>query len=111
MIKKLIGIVVFLLIANAGIRVALAFFHDQQFQDAVRETALFGAGKPDEALRLQVMKAASENMIPLEPDYIEITRKSVVGVNDKVVIKTAYAVLVQLAPGYARRFDFDYTTP
>src|SRR6476661_543152 len=111
MIKKLIGIVIFLLIANAGIRVGLVFFHDQQFEDAVRETALFGASKPDEALRLQIMKAASENMIPLEPDYIEITRKSVVGVNDKVVIKTAYAVLVQLAPGYARRFDFDYTTP
>lgn len=111
MIKKLIGIVIFLLIANAGIRVGLVFFHDQQFQDAVRETALFGASKPDEALRLQIMKAASENMIPLEPDYIDISRKSVVGVNDKVVIKTAYAVLVQLAPGYARRFDFDYTTP
>ncbi len=111
MIKKLIGIVIFLLIANAGVRVGLVFFHDQQFQDAVRETALFGASKPDEALRLQIMKSASENMIPLEPDYIEITRKSVVGVNDKVVIKTAYAVLVQVAPGYARRFDFDYTTP
>ena len=55
MIKKLIGIVIFLLIANAGIRVGLVFFHDQQFQDAVRETALFGASKPDEALRLQVL--------------------------------------------------------
>jgi hypothetical protein len=43
MIKKLIGIVIFLLIANAGVRVGLVFFHDQQFQDAVRETALFGA--------------------------------------------------------------------
>ena len=111
MIKKLIGIVIFLLIANAGLRVGLVFFHDQQFQDAVREAALFGASKPDEALRLEIMKAASENMIPLEPDYIEITRKSLVGVNDKVVIKTAYAVLVHIAPGYARRFDFDYTTP
>jgi len=111
MIKKLVGIVVFLLIANAGVRAALVFFHDQQFEDAVRETALFGAGKPDETLRLAIMKAASENQIPLEPDYIEITRRSVVGVNDKVVIKTAYAVLVPLAPGYTRRFDFGYTTP
>ena len=111
MIKKLVGFVIFLLIANAGIRVALVFFHDQQFQDAVREAALFGASKPDEALRLQIMKSASENQIPLDPDYIEIARKSVVGVNDKVVIKTAYAVLVQLAPGYTKRFDFDYTTP
>jgi len=111
MIKKLVGIVIFLLIANAGLRVGLVIFHDQQFQDVVRETALFGAGKPDEALKLPIMKAASENDIPLDPDYIEIARKSVVGVNDKVVIKTAYAKLVQIAPGYTRRFDFSYTTP
>jgi len=111
MIKRLIGIVIFLLIMNAVVRVGLVFFHDQQFNDMVRETALFGAGKPDEALRIAVMKAAGDNQVPLEPDFIEITRRSVVGVNDKVIIKTAYAVNIQVAPGYKRRFDFAYTTP
>jgi hypothetical protein len=111
MIKKLLGFVVFLLVVNAGMRLGIAFFHDQQFNDAVREIALFGAQKPDEALRQQVMEAARQNMVPLEPEYIEITRRSVVVPNDKVVIKVAYASLIQLAPGYARRFDFDYTTP
>jgi hypothetical protein len=111
MIKKLLGLVVFLLLVNAGMRLGIAVFHDQQFNDAVREIALFGAQKPDEALRQQVMDAARNNMVPLEPEYIEITRRSVVVPNDKVVIKVAYASLIQLAPGYARRFDFDYTTP
>jgi hypothetical protein len=111
MIKKLLSLVVFLLLVNAGLRLGLAFFRDQQFKDAVREIALFGAGKPDEALKLQVMDAATRNSVPLEPEFIEISRRNVVVPNDKVVIKVSYADLIQLAPGYARRFDFTYTTP
>jgi hypothetical protein len=111
MIKRIIGIVIFLLIANATVRVATVFFHHQQFEDAVREIALFGAGKPDELLKGKVMDAAAENHVPLEPEYIEITRKTMVGAGDHVVIKVTYAVLVPVAPGYPRRFDFDYTTP
>lgn len=111
MIKKLLSLVIFLLLVNAGMRLGIAFFHDQQFNDAVREIALFGAQKPDEALKQQVMDAARKNLVPLEPEFIEITRRSVVVPNDKVVIKVAYALMVQLAPGYARRVDFDYTTP
>ena len=111
MIRRIISLVIFLLIANAAYRVGVVFFHDQQFKDAVREIALFGAGKPDEALRNSVMKAAGDNSVPVDPDYIEISRRTVVTPNDKVVIKVAYAVLVQVAPGYQRRFDFDYTTP
>ena len=111
MIKRIIGIVVFLLVANAGFRVAIVFFHDQQFKDAVREIALFGAGKPDEVLKAAVMKSADANEIPLEPEYIEIARKTIVGAGDHVVIKVTYAVLANVAPGYQQRFDFDYTSP
>jgi hypothetical protein len=111
MIKRVISLVIFLLIANAAGRVALVFFHDQQFKDAVREIALFGAPKSDEILKTNVMKAAEDNQVPIDPDYIEISRRTIVGTNDKVVIKVAYAVMVKVAPGYQRRFDFDYTTP
>jgi hypothetical protein len=111
MIKRIIGLVIFLLIANAAARVAIVVFHDQQFNDAVREIALFGAGKPDEALRIAVMKAAADNQVPLDAEYIEITRRTVVAPNDKVTIKVVYAVLVKLGPGYSRRFDFEYMTP
>jgi hypothetical protein len=111
MIKKLVSLVVFLLLVNAGARLGMAFFRDQQFNDAVREIALFGAKDPDDALKRKVMEAASRNSIPLDPEFIEITRRSVVVPNDKVVIKVAYAEMIQLAPGYTRRVDFDYTTP
>ena len=111
MIKKIISLIVFLLLANAGFRLAVVFFHDQQFNDAVRETALFGAGKPDDALKNKVMEVANMNSIPIDREYIEISRRTVVAPNDKVMIKVSYAVMVHLAPGYSRRFDFTYTTP
>ena len=114
MIKKIISLVIFLAVANAGVRVAIVYFHDQQFKDAVRELALFAGSPPvktDEVLRAKVMELAQDNQIPLYPDYVEIARRSVVGVGDKVTIKFSYAVNVTLAPGYQRRFEFDYVTP
>src|SRR3954451_23580334 len=111
MIKRIISIVIFLLLANAGFRIGIVFFHYQEFRDAVREIALFGAGKPDDLLKSNVMKAAGENEVPLDQDYIEITRRTIVGTNDHVIIKVVYAVMVDVAPGYKHRFDFDYTTP
>jgi uncharacterized membrane protein len=111
MIKRLIGTVVFLLVANAGIRVALVYFHAEQFKDAVKEIALFGAGKSDDTLRSKVMEAAADNQIPLDPDFIEIQRKTTVGSGDHVVIKYAYATMVPVIPGNPRRFEFDYITP
>jgi hypothetical protein len=114
LIKRIFSLLVFLLLANAGVRVGLVFFHDQQFKDAVRELALF-AGQPpaktDDALRARVMELAQENQVPLDPDYVDITRKVSPGLGEKVTIKFSYAVMVPLVPGYQHRFDFDYTTP
>ena len=114
MIKKIVSLIVFLLVVNAGVRLALVYYHDQTFKDAVRDLATF-AGQPpaktDEALRSKVLQLAQDNQIPLYPDFIEITRTNSAGLGDKVTIKFRYAVLVPLAPGYNRRFEFDYVTP
>jgi len=111
MIKKVIGLVLFLLVANAGFRVAIVWFHNQQFEDAVREIALFGAGKSDDTLKNSVMGAASDNQVPLDPDFVDISRRNVVGTADHVIIKYSYAVMVPVIPGKPRRFDFSYITP
>ena len=112
MIRRLIGLVIFLLIANAGYHVGMVWFHNQQFEDAVREIALFGAGKSDDVLKASVMNAAADNQVPLDDDFIEISRRTVVGTNDHVTIKFSYAVMVPVVPGTTpRRFDFNYTTP
>jgi hypothetical protein len=111
MIKRIIGLIVFLLAANAGIRVALVYFHDQQFTDGVRELSLFSGNKSEELVRSKVMELAVQNQIPIDPDFIEITKKSVPGMGDHAVIKVSYAVMVPVFPGNLRRFQFDYITP
>jgi hypothetical protein len=111
MIKKIISLIVFLVVLNAGVRVAVVFFHDQQFKDAVRELSLFSGGKAEEIIRVKVMELAAQNEIPLDPDFVEMTRKSTPGIGDHFIIKVSYAVMVPVFPGNPRRFQFDYTTP
>ena len=114
MVKRIVSLLLFLLVMNAGLRLGHVYLHDQRFKDAVRELALF-AGQPpaksDEVLRAKVMELARDFEIPLDPDYIEISRRAAAGIGEKVTIKFAYAVMVPLVPGYQRRFDFDYTSP
>jgi len=114
MIKRIISLVIFLLLVNAFVRLGFVYFHDQQFKDAIREAAIL-AGQPpaktDDVLRARVMELAQQNQIPLDPDYIEITRRSAQGLGEKITIKFSYAVMVAVVPGYERRFDFDYATP
>jgi hypothetical protein len=88
----------------------LVFFHDQQFKDGVRELALFSGTKTEEVVRARVLELAQENQIPLDPDYVEIRRTSIPGIGDHSAITVSYAVLVNVAPGYTRRFEFDYKT-
>jgi hypothetical protein len=111
MIKKVISFVVFLLVANAGVRVGMVYFHDQQFQDALRELSLFSGTKSPEIIKGKVMELAAQNQIPLDPDFIEITRTNVPGIGDHSTIKVSYAVNVPVVPGKLQRFQFDYATP
>ncbi len=111
MIKRVISLIIFLVLANAGGRVAMVYFHDQQFKDAVRELSLFSGGKTEEVIRSKVMELAAQNQIPLDPDFVEMTRKSTPGIGDHFVIKVAYAVMVPVFPGSPHRFEFDYITP
>ncbi len=114
MIKKIVSLLVFLLILNAGVHLGRVYYHDQTFKDAVRDFALFAGTPPaksDEAIVSKIMQLAQDHSIPLDPDFIEISRNSSQGLGEKVTIKFAYAVNVQLMPGYVRTFQFDYVTP
>jgi len=113
MIKRVVSLIVVVLVANAILRLVIVVLHDQQFKYAVREPALFSAqppGKTDEVLRKNVMQLAQDNQIPLYPDFVEISRYQG-DLGEKVTIKFRYATMVQVAPWYSRRFDFNYTTP
>jgi hypothetical protein len=113
-IKKIVSLIVFLLLCNAAYRLGMVYFHDQQFKDAIREYAILSGQPPakgDDVIKAKVMDLAQENQIPLDPDYVEVSRHNSQGLGEKITIKFAYAVMVQIVPGVERRFDFDYTTP
>ena len=105
MIRRLIGLVVFGLFAYAGWHLSVSWYHYQQFQDAVREAALFGHDKTDEVLKAQVMELAQQNNVPLDGGFITIQRQG-----DSVNISATYAELVSIVPGYKKRFEYTATT-
>ena len=101
MIRRLIALVFVAAIVYAGYNVGTAWAHYRKFQDAVRDTALFGNGKTDDDLRTKIMEQASQNQVPLSPDDVTIARRA-----GEVVIGAHYVQTVKILPGFTRDFDF-----
>ena len=101
MIRRLIGLVIVAAIVYAGYNVGTTWVRYRKFQDAVRDTALFGNDKTDDQVRAKVMDQASQNQIPLSPDDVTIERRA-----GEVVIQAHYVETVKILPGYTRPFDF-----
>jgi hypothetical protein len=101
MLRRLLSLVVFVAFAYAGWNVAVVWFHYREFQDGVRDTALFAEGKSDDALRDRVMQLATDNDVPLDPDDITIERAA-----GRTTITALYTTTVKILPGYTRQFDF-----
>jgi len=101
-IKKLIKLAVFLLIANAVYRVAPVWLHYYTFKDAVRELALFSREKSDAIVIDKVMTIAREHGIPLTREYVQVRRA-----NDRLLIDATYVEAVKIVPGYKYDWRFD----
>ena len=102
MIRKLVKLAIFLLIANALYRVAPPSVHYYQFKDAVQELALFLQKSPDAELIDRVMALAEENSIPLERDYVQVRRAG-----NQLIIDASYIESMQVLPGYTYDHQFD----
>jgi hypothetical protein len=101
-IRRLLGLAVFLLIAHAAVRASIVWFHYQNFKDGVREVALFAGTKTDDALRDQVAQLAQQNSVPLDPDAVTIDRAG-----GGLTIRASYTATVELVPRYPRRWRFE----
>jgi hypothetical protein len=99
MIKKVIKLAVFLLVANAVYQIALHYF---QFKDAVEELALFSDKATDAQLVNSVMGLAEEHSIPLEREYVEVNRQKT-----SLTISAAYLETMRFFPGTEYTWEFD----
>ncbi len=102
MIRKLIQLAIFLLIANAIYRIAPVSVHYYKFKDAVQELALFSQKATDAQLLDHVMELADENSIPLDREWVQIHRS-----NGQLTIDVSYVETMKVLPGYdyVRQFD------
>jgi len=103
-IRKLVKLAIFLLIANAVYRIAPVSLHYFQFKDALDELALFqmNSKSTDAELTDRIMALADEHNVPLDRDYIQIHRP-----NGQLVIDAAYVESLALLPGYTYEHEFD----
>lgn len=107
MIRKLLQLAVFLLIANAVYQAAPVSWHYYEFKDAVQELVLFAQKSTDAELIDRVMVLADEYSIPLEREYVQVQRH-----NGQLLIKASYIETMKFVPGYdyARQFDVQART-
>jgi hypothetical protein len=101
-IRKLVKLAVFLLIANALYRTAPVALHYFQFKDALQELALFSLRVPDAELIDRVMALADEHGVPLDRDYIQIQRST-----GRLTIDARYVESMKVLPGYSYEHEFD----
>ena len=102
MIRKLLQLAVFLLIANAVYQAVPVSWHYYEFKDAVQELVLFSQKSTDAELIDRVMVLAEEHSIPLERDYVQVKRH-----NGQLVITVAYIETMTFVPGYQYTREFD----
>ena len=102
MIRKLVHLAVFLLIANAVYRIAPVSLHYYEFKDALQELALFSQKATDAELADRVMALADEHNIPLDRDYVTIRRAS-----GQLIIDASYVESMKVLPGYTYDHQFD----
>jgi hypothetical protein len=103
-IRKLVKLAIFLLIANAVYRIAPVSIHYFQFKDALDELALFQMNSKvnDVELTDRIMALADEHKVPLERDYVQIHRP-----NGQLIIDASYVESLALLPGYSYEHEFD----
>lgn len=102
MVRKLLKIAIFLLVANGVYQVAPIAVHQFQFKDAVHDLALFSQRQTDAQIIDKVMALAAENSIPLEREYVQVARAT-----GSMNIKASYVETMHFLPGFSYPWQCD----
>jgi hypothetical protein len=103
MIRKLLKLAVFLLVANALYQVVPVSLRYFEFRDAVREMALFPQKLSEAQLVDKVMEIAEEHGIPLERDDVQVRR----AFDGSVVVDLSYVEPLRFLPGFEYPWEFE----
>jgi len=101
MIRKLVKLAIFLLVANAVYQIATPSWNYYKFKDAVHELALFSQRLTDVQLVDQIVRLAEENNVPLVRESVSIRHAG-----DTLFVDAPYIETFKLFPGYAYNHEF-----
>ncbi|MEN3337418.1 MAG: hypothetical protein V7647_1094 [Acidobacteriota bacterium] len=102
MIRKIVKIAVFLLIANALYQVTPVALHNMQFKDALQELVLYSQKASDAELVNRTMALAGENRIPLEREYVRVLHET-----GSLHLQASYVEPLRLLPRYSYGWEFN----
>jgi hypothetical protein len=102
MVRKIVKLAVFLLIANAVYQVAPVVVRHAQFEDAVRELALYSQRSSDAELVNRVMALAADRDVPLDREYVSVRHET-----GAIHIDASYVEQLRLFPRYTYDWEFD----
>jgi hypothetical protein len=102
MVRKVLNLAVFLLIANAVYQITPLVVHHFQFKDALNELALFSSKLSDAEIVERTMVLAQENKIPLTRQYVQVRHD-----RGTVYIDATYVDMLRYMPGLEYPWQWD----
>jgi hypothetical protein len=103
MIRFLLKLTLAGLIAHAAWQFGSAYVTFFRFREAVTEASRFGAAKPEEALRRQVVELAAQFDVPLGDNDFSIRREG-----GHTYLDGSYSQTIELVPGYPHETSFTW---
>jgi hypothetical protein len=103
LIKTLLKLVLVALVANATVRVGMAYLAFYRFTDAVQQTMQFGTAKTDEQLQSRVLELASEYDIPIDAGNFTIRHDEI-----HTIVDGSFTEPIDLLPGRSYRWPFSW---
>jgi hypothetical protein len=99
-IRKIIKIAVFLLIANGVYQIAPVAYRNLQFKEALKEMVLYSQKSSDAELINRTILLARENNIPLEREYVGVRHET-----GSIHLDATYAEPLKLFPGFTYKWE------
>ena len=102
MIRKVVKLAVFLLVANALYQAVPVAYRQTRFTDALQELVLYGQKSPDAELVTRALALAADYNVPLDREYVSVRREA-----GAIHIDASYVEPVRLLPGYTYLWEFN----
>ena len=99
--KTLFKLGIMLLVANALFRFVPPYWRNHEFQSQVKEASLKWRNLPDDAVMEDVLAVAASHDVPITSQNVNIQR-----VNDRLRLRVAYDVPIELLPTMSRPWTF-----